>query len=236
MDFISQGEGNVVARYETYKSQLDDTDIRSYFAAPSGTGRYPTVLMLRGVAGPDDGYTLIADQLVEAGYAALVHRWQVRGDDPDDRTLIADIGSAIGFLRDRAEVDADRLVVFGYCKGGGQALLAAEAFGDIRAIVVFHGLARRRQGADDDRKNPIDAASGVTCPAMVLHGEQDQPSPIEGMRELTAALTQAGSETQFHVYPDVDHGFAVSTHPGYEVNSAADSLARAVKFLSQHQI
>jgi dienelactone hydrolase len=42
------------------------------------------VLILRGVAGPDDGYTEIAARLAGWGYVALVHGWKVRGSDPTD--------------------------------------------------------------------------------------------------------------------------------------------------------
>src|SRR4029077_5902948 len=45
---------------------------------------HPVVLILRGVAGPDDGYTEIARRLAEWGYVALVHGWKVRGADPTD--------------------------------------------------------------------------------------------------------------------------------------------------------
>ena len=57
------------------------TQIPSYLAAPDGAGPHPTVLILRGVAGPDDGYTEIAQRLAGWGYAALMHGWKIRGNE-----------------------------------------------------------------------------------------------------------------------------------------------------------
>jgi carboxymethylenebutenolidase len=220
--------------YETYPSPSDGTEIRSYFAAPRTAARNPAVLMLRGVAGPDEGYNEIADRLAGVGYAALVHHWQVRGNDPDDETLIADIRAAVAFLSRRPDVDSARLAVFGYCKGGGQALIAAAALPELRLIVAFHGFARRTQGPDAAHRNPIDVADRVHRPVLLLHGEQDQLSPLPAMRDLHAALDKGGARTAMHVYPGADHGFAVSTHKGYQPQAARDSFERALAFATHH--
>src|SRR6185312_507423 len=221
-----------MGKYETYSSQ-DGTKIESYFVAPHGK-KSPAVIMLRGVAGPDSGYTEMADALAAAGYAALVHRWQVRGDDPDDAALIADVRAAIGFLRSRPEVDAARIAAFGYCKGGGQALLAAAALPEIRAVVAFHGFAKRPNGPDAAHRNPIDVVPSLERPVLLLHGEADQLSPLPSMRELATALKGAGCPGEIHVYPGADHGFAVSTHKGYKADAAADGFKRGVAFLVQN--
>jgi len=44
----------------SYTSRDGATTIPSYLARPNGDGPHPAVLILRGVAGPDDGYTEIA--------------------------------------------------------------------------------------------------------------------------------------------------------------------------------
>jgi carboxymethylenebutenolidase len=68
----------------TYTSGDGATRIPSYLADPGGHGPIPAVLILRGVAGPDDGYIEIAQRLGEWGYVALLHGWKVRGSDPPD--------------------------------------------------------------------------------------------------------------------------------------------------------
>src|SRR5213594_4627512 len=81
------------------------TPIPSYLAVPDGAGPHPTVLILRGVAGPDDGYTEIAERLAGWGYAALMHGWKIRGNDPPDDLVDADTRGAVPYLRSVREAD-----------------------------------------------------------------------------------------------------------------------------------
>jgi len=49
----------------TFTSGDGETIVPSYLATPDCHGPRPVVLILRGVAGPDDGYTEIARRLAE---------------------------------------------------------------------------------------------------------------------------------------------------------------------------
>lgn len=210
----------------------DGIEFKSYYASPA----QPRcgVIMLRGVAGPDSGYTEIADRLAAVGYAALVHAWLVRGSDMDDATLVADVQAAASFMHARAELAGRPLAIFGYCKGGGFGALAAARCPEIKAVVEFHGFARRPDGNPDTRRHPIDVVGDIKQPVLLLHGQNDQLSPVDGMREFAAALTRSGGAVDMHVYPEADHGFAVSTHKGYRADAAGDSFTRAVDFLGRH--
>jgi carboxymethylenebutenolidase len=224
--------GDALGSYFPYTS-ADGTAIESYFVAPEQQPA-PAVLMLRGIAGPDSGYTSMADQLARSGYAALVHQWLVRGTDPADADLLADIAAAITFLQSRSDVDAARIAVFGYCKGGGQALLAAAAMPAIRAVVAFHGFSRRPDGADATHADPLTVVPQLSIPVLLLHGEDDQLSPLPSMRELAQALAARPAFSELHTYAGADHGFAVSTHKGFRAEAAGDSFKRGVAFLNQN--
>src|SRR5881398_4230290 len=99
----------------TFASGDGATPIPSYLAIPDGDGPHPAVLILRGVAGPDDGYTEIARRLAEWGYVALVHGWKIRGNDPADGLVYADLQGAMTFLGSVGQADLQRLAVFGFC-------------------------------------------------------------------------------------------------------------------------
>jgi peptide-methionine (S)-S-oxide reductase len=79
----------------TFTSGDGATRVPSYLATPDRDGPHPVVLILRGVAGPDDGYTEIARRLAEWGYVALVHGWKVRGADPTDEPVYSDLQGAM---------------------------------------------------------------------------------------------------------------------------------------------
>ena len=161
------------------------TTVPSYLATPDGDGPHPAVLILRGVAGPDDGYTEIARRLAEWGYVALLHGWKVRGADPPDNPVYDDLQGALTFLGSVGQVDQKRVAVFGFCRGGVHAIMAARAHEEIRVIVVFHGFAFRPADAQPGAQ-PYDLAEGVNVPMLVLHGTEDERAPIADMRRMEA--------------------------------------------------
>jgi carboxymethylenebutenolidase len=185
------------------------------------------------VAGPADGYTEIAQRLADWGYAALVHGWKVRGDDPPDAPVYADLEGALAFLRSVERADLGRLAVLGFCRGGVHAVMAARAHPEIRAVLVFHGFAFRPAGAQAGDE-PYDLADGVTVPMLVLHGTEDERAPIDGMRRMEARVRGLGRPATFRYYDGARHGFAVRTHPGFEARAAAASFDEARRFLAAH--
>ena len=217
----------------TFTSGDGQTSVPSYLATPDRQGPHPVVLILRGVAGPDDGYTEIARRLAEWGYLALVHGWKVRGDNPTDEPVYADMQGAMTFLRSAGQADLKRLAVFGFCRGGVHAFMAARAHPEIRVIVVFHGFAFRSARAQRGAE-PYDLAEGVSVPVLVLHGTEDEQAPIADMRRMEARMRDLGKVCAFRFYEGARHGFAVRTHPGYAAAAAKQSFDEARRFLSAH--
>jgi carboxymethylenebutenolidase len=217
----------------TFTSGDGQTSVPSYLATPDRQGPHPVVLILRGVAGPDDGYTEIARRLAEWGYVALVHGWKVRGDNPTDEPVYADMQGAMTFLRSAGEADLKRLAVFGFCRGGVHAFMAARAHPEIRLIVVFHGFAFRSARAQRGAE-PYDLAEGVSVPVLVLHGTEDEQAPIADMRRMEARMRDLGKVCTFRFYEGARHGFAVRTHPGYSAAAAQQSFDEARRFLAAH--
>jgi carboxymethylenebutenolidase len=217
----------------TFTSGDGQTSVPSYLATPDRQGPHPVVLILRGVAGPDDGYTEIARRLAEWGYVALVHGWKVRGDNPTDEPVYADMQGAMTFLRSAGEADLKRLAVFGFCRGGVHAFMAARAHPEIRLIVVFHGFAFRSARAQRGAE-PYDLAEGVSVPVLVLHGTEDEQAPIADMRRMEARMRDLGKVCTFRFYEGARHGFAVRTHPGYAAAAAQQSFDEARRFLAAH--
>lgn len=209
------------------------TQVPSYLAVPDGEGPHPTVLILRGVAGPDDGYTEIAERLAGWGYAALMHGWKIRGNDPPDDLVYADTQGAIAYLHSVREADLTRLAVFGFCRGGVHAFMAARAHDEIRAIVVFHGFAFRSPRAQPGAQ-PYDLVEAVNVPTLIMHGTEDEQAPLETMQRMEARMRALGKACAFTCYPGARHGFAVRTHPGYEAAAATRSFEEARRFLDAH--
>ena len=225
--------GALTLRSVTFTSGDGETSVPSYLATPDRHGSHPAVLILRGVAGPDDGYTEIASRLAEWGYVALVHGWKVRGTDPVDGLVYADLQGAMTFLGSVGQADLRRLAVFGFCRGGVHAVMATRAHPEIRVIVVFHGFAFRPAGAQPGDE-PYDLAEGVNVPMLVLHGTEDERAPLADMRRMEARMRALGKVCTFTFYDGARHGFAVRTHPGYAEDAAKASFGEARRFLATH--
>jgi carboxymethylenebutenolidase len=187
------------------------------------------MLILRGVAGPMEGYKQIAETVSSWGFHALVHDWQVRGNEPDDADLESDLSQAFKYIESRPDVHAERIGLMGFCKGGTFAFIAARKRPGLIGIAIFHGFCRRN-ASENHLQQPCDLAPGMQAPMLLLHGTEDSQAPIEGMRRLLSRLQLSGVVSSLHEYPGVEHGFAVSTHPGYEPKAALDSLRRAEAF------
>ncbi len=214
----------------TYHSGDGKAELSGYIAGPDTGGPHPAILILRGVAGPEDGYTEIADRLAGWGYLAFLHGWKVRGDDPPDAPITADLAGAMAYLRDRTDVDGNRIAVYGFCRGGVHSLMAATAHSDIKLVTIFHGFAFRREQAQDGLQ-PFDLAQQIDVPTLIMHGTEDERAPIEGMRRLEQSAHSLKRPIRFKYYDGIRHGFAVRTHPGFDAATATDSFEEAYKFI-----
>jgi carboxymethylenebutenolidase len=197
--------------------------------ASAGDGRRPAMLILRGVAGPMDGYLRIAETVASWGFHALVHNWQLRGNSPADEDTLADLRAAYAYLDSRSDVDQDHVGLMGFCKGGTFAFLAASERPSLIGVAIFHGFCRRSP-TEQHLLQPYQLVGQMRPPMLFMHGTADTQAPIETMRSLLAGLREHGVNASMHEYEGVEHGFAVTTHPGYEPDSARDSMLRAQRF------
>jgi carboxymethylenebutenolidase len=70
-------------------------------------------------------------------------------------------------------------------------------------------------------------------PILGLWGDQDAGVGMDNVTQLDTALTEAGVDHEFHVYPGLGHGFLKSSledegTPGYK--QACDSWTRTIAF------
>lgn len=216
----------------TYLSGDGQTTLEGYLAAPDDDGPHPTVLILRGVAGSEDGYLEIAHRIASRGFLAFLHGWKVRGDDPPDTPVKADLAGVVEYLRLRPDADTSRLAVFGFCRGGVHALIAAAEHNQIRLVAVFHGFAFRPKQAQPGLQ-PFDLVSEISVPTLVQHGTEDEQAPIESMRRLESYVRLLGRPIQFKYYEGARHGFAVRTHPGFDARATEESFEEAFNFIKE---
>lgn len=209
MDPKDSAERNV-----SYRS-ADGTMIEGYLAVPSGSGPFPTVVMIHEWWGLNRDTALLADALSREGFVVLAadaFRGSVASEAADARKQVtetpreqiaADLDAALDFLRSHELVDPDRVASQGFCFGGTQSMFMGTRNPELAAVVIFYG------------GGPITEAQQLgqmreAGPVLGIYGEEDRGIPVEQVRSFERVMNQRGVENTVTVYPGVGHAFVKS--------------------------
>jgi carboxymethylenebutenolidase len=213
------------------------------YDGPADSKARPGILLMYHRGGFDDFTKLVVKTLVDAGYRVAVpdvsHRtsrdvpMKDRKQYFKDAEVIADMKAGYEFLKARPEVLGGSITLMGHCMGGRMAFLGGGAIPGFSALVVFYGGGVLLPWGEGPQ-TPFDLLKNIRCPVIGFSGGQDtNPSP-EHMEQISAELKKHGVKHDFHLYPDVGHGFQNPAHGSPEEQAAAkDSWEKAFKFLKQ---
>jgi len=121
---------------------IDAPGVVGWLYRPSGSRRRPAVVV---VGGSDGGLSPFIEHeaalFATHGYAALALAYFGYAELPPTLSEIPleYFGNAIRWLQDQPGIDADRLAVVGYSRGGELALLLGATFPEIKAVVSYVG-------------------------------------------------------------------------------------------------
>lgn len=76
-------------------------------------------------------------------------------------------------------------------------------------------------------RSPITHVSGAKTPTLILHGSEDQCTPVGQAEELYQGLVLNGTQTELVIYPREGHGFREREH-------AADAQRRSVAWFERY--
>jgi len=198
-------------------SEAGSVDVRAWVARPvegiPAGERRPAVIMIHEFWGMRDEIAGKAEALAnEEGYVVVApdtYRGQVTGWIPraiwltlstQDERVHADLDTIYAWLQAQPDVDPEKIVVMGFCYGGGKALSYSLTNAGLAGTGVFYGSLIS------------DAARLAALPGPVLgiFGETDtRPSPAD-VAAFEAGLQEAGIEHQLTIYPGVGHAFVQS--------------------------
>ncbi|MFF0087580.1 alpha/beta hydrolase [Streptomyces canus] len=123
-------------------STLDGATLRGRFYPPAGEGPYPAVILYTGIGGVAENLYDIADPFVEAGLAVFAYDHRSMGlSEGEPRQLIdpwrqsRDSRDAVTYLTSRADVDSDRIGLWGISLGGALSLFVAAVDKRVKAVV-----------------------------------------------------------------------------------------------------
>lgn len=229
-------------------------------------GRAPalgTVLHIHGNAANITGHYAFVRWLPQAGCNVLTFDYRGFGRSEGKVTrdgAVRDAAAALDYLRDRNDVDAQRIVVFGQSIGGVVAVvLTAERKTDIRAVVVDSAFTSHRDIARFHvLRNPLLAVlawwfpftvpkgyDAIDCvgriapvPTLFMHGTEDRITPAKMSKELYAA---AKDPKDLWLIDGLDHTEVWEEQPEtakarlLDFFSAALSTLRSSRRIDQHR-
>jgi dipeptidyl aminopeptidase/acylaminoacyl peptidase len=181
---------------------------------PRGGGRHPAIVLIHGGGGPGffverPDYRVYPEALAARGWIVVMPHYAEARRSPR-RT----ISEAIDRLVAAPDVDASRIGVVGFSRGGFIGTCVAGTDARVRAFVDLYG------GVDADCLSEI-----TRMPAtLVLHGGRDEMVPPRNAHLLTELVRSKGGPVQTHVYHDQEHGFVGA--------ALADSIERMTEFFA----
>jgi carboxymethylenebutenolidase len=219
----------------------EDGTMGAYLSRPAGAGPFPGVVVVMEAFGLNDHIKAVTDRIAAEGYVALspdlyyreADRIAAYNDLPkaiglmgklkDDR-IVADVRTAIDFLKSQPGTRRDRIGMTGFCMGGRVSFLAASRL-PIQAAAPFYG---------GGIAGLLDGAAGISCPMVLFFGEKDGFIPLADVEKVRAKLASLGKDAEVVVYPRADHGFFCDERPSYQEAAASDAWRRLMELFAKH--
>jgi carboxymethylenebutenolidase len=131
-------------------------------------------------------------------------------------------------------VQADKVVVWGYCTGATLALLAASLDRRLAASVLFFPSQPTFPEITVSRPvQPIDMLWNVAAPMLVIYGDEDPIAPAEMIAAIRQRLEQWHVPHEINIYPGAGHAFSAPVPPMRNHDADVVSWADALEFLSR---
>ncbi len=186
-------------------------------------GTHPGVVVIHDGRGFGEHAVGVANELAQAGYAALavdMYSREAPGADitnpllkaflrgVPDRQIVGDLQAAIDFLAADPAVRGRRIGMIGYCWGGSCAFLASGRCRGLSAVVSWYGELRTEELDARHPEHPIDALDERACPVLAMFAELDAYVSITHVEELRERVVRNPHDLEVVVYPGLHHGFA----------------------------
>jgi carboxymethylenebutenolidase len=209
---------------------------RGYLAEAAG-GRGPGVIVIQEWWGLVDHIKHVADRFAREGFTALApdvyHGESASGPDDAGRLMMAldiqraarDLAGATKYLLAQPSVSSQRVAAIGFCMGGQLALAAACKNREIGAVADFYGI----------HPNVELDLDGLAAPVLGIFAERDAFVTPEAARRLEKDLIAAGKQTDFTIFPNVDHAFFNDSRADvYDARAAQQAWAKTLAFFRSH--
>ncbi len=187
-----------------YDYIVDGMSIEAVSFRPSGSDRFPGVLLIPGYQRTALDLIPLGVSLAQAGFAGVAVTQPSFGKSQGKADYVGPFTLKVlteGFRKLKREryVDADRMGIYGYSRGGMAASLLAVKLNDVRAAVFGAGIYDFQKAHDEVKiagiRANMESETGMTAaavrerssifqmeklkaPVLILHGEKDENVPV----------------------------------------------------------
>ncbi len=234
---VSFTDSRIKAQYVTYPSPGGNSgNMRGYLVQPSGSGPFPSVLVIHENRGLNPYIEDVARRAALEGFLALAPDGLFPlggypGNDDDGREMQAKLDQAklrtdmlngARFVKSHAR-STGKLGVTGFCWGGGTTNFLAVALGaDMQAGAPYYGAAAQTEGVAKIKS------------ALLIHYAENDERINTMWPAFESALKSANISHEMHLYPGTQHGFHNNSTPRFNEVAAKLSWERTVAFFKKH--
>lgn len=212
-------------------------DVEALLRRPTGKGRLPALVIAHGSGGlrPPRCYDGAIELFTRWGFVTLLVDSQSdtfpsgrrRYDYSFEEQAYHAYGAA-AFLASVPYVDADRIGIAGWSKGGAAVLVAVSALGNAEI-----GNGARFRAAAAIYPLCLGTLGNLRTPLLVLIGEDDEQVPASSCEDMEVIRT-ADVEYQLRIYPGARHLFDASWSTNYDPATAKDAEERQRRFFTKY--
>ncbi len=234
---ISFTDERIKAHYVTYPSPGGTSGtMRGYLVQPSGSGPFPTVLVIHENRGLNPYIEDVARRAAAEGFLALAPDGLspvggYPGNDDDGRKLQAgldpaklrtDMANSARYLKSHT-MSSGKLGVTGFCWGGSTTnYLAATLGAEVSAAAPFYGAAPE-----------TGSVANIKAP-LALHFAEHDDNINALWPGYKTALDANGAHYQAYTYPGTQHGFHNNSTPRYQEAAAKLAWERTIALFKQN--
>jgi dipeptidyl aminopeptidase/acylaminoacyl peptidase len=218
---------------------------------PLGEGKFPGLMLIPGHQGRATVNITIGTIFAQQGFACFSvgqpgsGKTQVDLDFVGPKTIKAMIAGYEKFKRE-SFVDATKMGIFGYSRGGMAAALMAIKLKDLKAVVLGAGVYDFKKAYDEmtiegirenmrtetgmtpkaiKERSAILEIDRVKAAILILHSEKDENVPVSQALLLRDRLTELKKDFEIKLFPEGKHGFLT----GDLISTALDFLSRKLR-------
>ena len=232
MDKNEEGAAVSQVKSESINISSGDMIFPTYLAVPTAEGKWPAVVMIHSFNGLESGYMTLADQFAGEGYVVIAPQWQTFNRTPSDETVGRLIEDCSAFLKERADVNSDKMALTGFCAGGRYTMLFLPQMNDtFNSGVAWYGFPYSSGFLNESK--PADFISQLNDPMLIIHGTYDVPSKISDIYRYAEELNATGKYFELKVYQGEPHGFMIKDGQLAESSAAEDAFWQMVSFFDR---